>query len=323
MKITIETPLWAKHIISDFSDWHRNPQPISKVAPSGLWQIELPEDAYFEYAFLDADGKQHSDPKNDSIAANPWFPAARAITGPNYKPDPYSQIENIGENKLVRYHLEWQHLGQTRRITSYTPLNHKYKALPVIYVQDGVAYYRIAKLHLVLEKLIAEKKIRPAHIVFIEDVDRELEYSYFYPYRQFMIKEVVPHAEMNLACTNERIVMGASLGGLVSSILAWENPSIFQGIITQSGAFLGSPEDKNYYKSKHSWMLERLKQEEAKPLRWYCETGTLEWLYKINSDIASILQEKDYNYQYKERNAGHNWVNWRNGLGSALSFALA
>ncbi len=323
MQVKIKVPSWAKHILSDFSDWHRNPQLISEVAPNGLWRIELSEDAYFEYAFLDADGKQRSDPKNNNTVANPWFPAARAITGPNYKPDPYSQIKDIEENKLVRYRLESEHLGQMRRITSYTPLNHKYEALPVIYVQDGVAYYRVAKLHFVLEKLIAEKKIRPAHIVFIENIDRELEYSYFFPYRQFMIEEVVPHAKANLACTNERIVMGASLGGLVSSVLAWENPEMFQSVVTQSGAFLGSPEDKDFYKSKHSWLLERLKHEETKPLRWYCETGTLEWLHKINSDIAGVLKEKDYNYQYQERNAGHNWVNWRNGLSSALSFVLA
>ncbi len=323
MQVNIEVPSWAKHIISDFSDWNRNPQPVSKVAPSSLWQIELPENTYFEYAFLDADGKQHADPKNDNIAANPWYPAARALTTSNYKPDPYSQIKDIQENKLIRYRLESQHLGQMRRITSYTPLNHEHEALPIIYVQDGVAYYRIAKLHLVLEKLILEKKIRPAHIVFIEDVDREREYSYFLPYRQFMIEEVVPYAEANLACTDERIIMGASLGGLVSSVLAWENPEMFQSIITQSGAFLGSPEDKNYYRSEHSWVLEQLKHKEAKPLRWYCETGTLEWLYKINNNIAGVLKEKGYDYQYQERNAGHNWVNWRNGLSSALSFVLA
>ena len=323
MQITIEAPLRAKYIISDFSDWDRNPQSISKVAPSGFWEIELPEDVYFEYAFLDTDGKQRPDPKNNNPVANPWFPAARAITGPDYKPSPYSQIKDVQENKLARYRLESQYLGQMRRITSYTPINHRHEALPVIYVQDGVAYYRIAKLHLVLERLISEEKIRPAHIVFIEDIDRELEYSYFPPYKKFIVKEVVPHIETNLACTNERIVMGASLGGLVSSVLAWEHPDIFQSIITQSGAFLGSPEDKDYYHSRHSWMLEHLKQEEAKPLRWYCETGTLEWLYKINSDIASVLKKKGYDYQYQESNAGHNWVNWRNGLSSALCFALA
>jgi enterochelin esterase-like enzyme len=318
MDIRIQMPAWAKFIISDFTAMDRSPQVVQSEAVS----FQLPDDAYFEYGFLDADGKIQPDPANPVKADNPWYPNTSAILAPNYKPDVYTNPTAKAEGRVLRPRIESSFLKQTRRMIVYTPKGYENQALSVIYVQDGVAYYRIAKLAEVLEQLLQEHLIRPAHLVFIEPIDRLVDYRFNQAYRSFITDELLPLIVKELRTTSERIAMGASLGGLVSATLALEHPDLFQTVIAQSGAFLGSPNELDFYKGKTSWVLEILQKNERLPLRWYTEVGTIEWLTDINRKIHDVLVQKGYDHSYAERNAGHNWVNWRNGLGSALKFAL-
>ncbi len=318
MNITIQVPIWAKFIVSDFSDIERNPQEVSGT----VWTFELPDDAYFEYGFADAEGKVQPDPNNPIKADNPWHPNLSSITTPTYKPDVYANLSVKAEGRVLRPRVESDHLQQTRRMIVYTPKGFENQALPTVYVQDGVAYYRIAKLAEVLEHLLQGNLIRPAHLVFIEPIDRFEEYRFNPNYHSFIVKELLPLIDKELQTTSERVVMGASLGGLMSAILALEHPDLFQTVITQSGAFLGSPDEPDFYRGKSSWVLETLQAREHLPLRWYTETGTIEWLTDINRKVHEVLEQKGYEHAYAERSAGHNWTNWRNGLGAALKFAL-
>ena len=100
MQISISVPAWVTAIYSDLSDWHRDPKRAGEVLEqarnnSDMWQLELPDDAYFEYAFVDADGEQHPDPANDRQADNPWYPAARVITGADYHPDSIRRTDAV------------------------------------------------------------------------------------------------------------------------------------------------------------------------------------------------------------------------------------
>jgi enterochelin esterase-like enzyme len=318
MTANLLIPDWAKFIVSDFTDMERSPKKIEETHLT----FELPEDAYFEYGFLDAAGNLQADPNNPIKADNPWQPNSSAIFGPIYQADAYANPGIKALGRVLRPRIESDILKQTRRMIVYTPLGYEQQALPVVYVQDGVSYYRTAKLAEVLEQLLQNNLIRPAHLVFIEPIDRLAEYRFNRDYRLFIIQELLPLINKEVQTTLERMVMGASLGGLVSATLALEHPELFQTVVTQSGAFLGSPAEPEFYKGKSSWVLEVLQEREHLPLRWYSETGTLEWLTDINRKVHEVLLQKNYDHQYAERNAGHNWVNWRNGLGSALTFAL-
>lgn len=330
MIYNIEIPDWAVEIYSDFSDWERHSVAANDVAPNGIWNIELSEDAYFEYCFVDAEGKMQADPANDNKADSPWYPAARAIYGPNYQASTYLNPEKVDLNQLERYKIDSNHLqpdlAERRRIMSYTPKGFEGAELSIVYIQDGLAYARVAQLPLVLETLLKEKKVKPAHLVFIEPRDRSIEYPYNASYQNFVMEEVLPMMESKLGFNGDRVAMGASLGGLVSSLLAWNYPEHFQTVVSQSGAFLGSPEDMDYYGSQHSWLLEQINTSDperfAHPLSWYVDCGNLEWLRNINQDMYQALETKGYRTASQFRNAGHNWVNWRNGLADALKFAL-
>lgn len=322
MDLEIHTPDWATHIVSDLTDMERNPHPVDAAKVSSF-TLELPDDVYFEYAFLDANGKMRADPDIDKRADNPWYPEVSAVFGPTYEPDTYAEPKLEAQGEVRRHRLESKVLSQTRRLTTYTPKGYEAEPLPTVLVQDGTAYYRVARLADVLETLLADELVRPAHLLFVEPLDRAEEYRFNPAYRQFICDEVIPFADNTLAITQERIAMGASLGGLMSATLALHHPELFQTVVAQSGAFLGTPEDMDFYRSEDSWLAVKLEAEEAKDVRWYVECGTLEWLSAVNRRIRDALEGGNYDYQYLERHAGHNWTNWKNGLSHALRFALA
>ena len=320
MTLDIAIPDWATHVVSDLTDMERSPYKVdsTKVAK---FSLDLPDDVYFEYAFIDEAGKMRPDPENDTKATNPWYPGISAVFGPAYVPDSYAKPSVQAQGRVRRERVHSAALGQTRRVTLYTPSGFDDERLPTVYVQDGTAYYRIARLADVLETLLKEGKVRPAHLVFIEPVDRTAEYRYNLAYRSFVSDELVAFVDTELATTPERVALGASLGGLVSATLAVERPDLFGTVVAQSGAFLGSPAEPDFYRGTTSWVLDRLKTG-ALDLRWYTDVGTLEWLTDVNRRVHDALLRRGVEHAFETRNAGHNWTNWRNGLGRAMTFAL-
>ena len=326
MKLHINVPEWAAAVASDLTDMNRNPHPVDARKVSSF-AVNLPDDVYFEYAFLDEVGTMRADPERSERADNPWYGEVSAVYGPAYQPNVYASPDTeankvpTGETKRLR--LESQHLNQTKRVSIYTPKGFENEPLPTVYVQDGVALYRYVKLQLILEHLLRDALVRPAHLVFLEPTDRTKEYGFNEAYQKFVLAEALPEVERTVAVTDERVALGASLGGLVSVLLALDAPELFRTVVTFSGAFLGSPDDRDFYRSKKSWVLGELRAREKLPLRFYTEVGTLEWLTSVNRKVAQILDERGYEHLYAERSAGHNWTNWKNGFQGALAFALA
>ena len=321
MTVDFSLPEWATHVVSDLTDMERNPYRVNPTKVSAF-SLDLPDDVYFEYAFLDAAGAMRPDPGNAVKADNPWYPGISAVLGPTYAPSPYASPSVKAQGRVLRQRVESAALEQVRRVTLYTPSGHESEALPTVYVQDGTAYYRIAHLADVLETLVQEGRARPAHLAFVEPVERTLEYRFNPAYREFVCQELVPFVDLEVATTAERIAMGASLGGLVSATLALERPDLFRTVVAQSGAFLGNPDEPDFYRGKTSWVLAQLETRPKLDLRWYTDVGTIEWLTDVNRRVHDTLLERGYEHAFETRHAGHNWTNWRNGLGAALSFAL-
>lgn len=326
MKASITVPAWATHLVSDHTNMDRSPHALNPKAVKKI-SLALPDDVYFEYAFLDEAGNMRADPENPERAATPWYDEVSAIYGPAYQADPFAvpnpaSLSPAAQGRTQRLRVASKHLEQLRRVSLYTPKGCGGAALPVVYLQDGVAFYRYAKLHEVFENLLAAKLVRPAHLAFVEPLKREEEYPYNPAYQAFFLQEALPEVEAACHASGERILMGASLGGLVSMLLAISQPQMFAAVLSFSGAFLGAPEDKDYYTGGSSWVVDMLREAPTFPWKVYAEVGTLEWLHGVNRELAHVLKEKQYDHRYLERHAGHNWTSWKNGFRHALAFAL-
>ncbi len=307
--VTFIPPGNAKHLIGDFSDWDKKP-----IAVDGPLTLEFPEGAYIEYAFLDSQGKPFADPDNPLKAQNPWWSYPRAIELPGFKTQETPHPAKTPE--VRRHRMESKALAATRRYYVCEPSR---PAEAMVLVQDGVAYYRTANLHLVATALEELGEIVPLRLVFIEPEDRQSEYWFNPGYEAFMLEELLPELERTYGDVTIKALWGASLGGLVSAWLALKHPKLFPKIAMQSACLTADPSGGDPYRDPE-WLTSAYAANEKLPLRFYLETGQIEWLLAPNRRFAAMLADRGYPHAYHERPSGHNWMTWRQGLAPALRF---
>ncbi len=308
--VTFHPPANARFLIGDFTDWDKRPIPISSPLT-----LEFPPHSYIEYAFLDEQGQPFPDPDNPHKAQNPWWSYPRAIELPGFRYE--APPRPSGEGKGVhRHRLESTVLGGTRRYYVYEPSQ---SPRATLYIQDGVAYYRTAQFADIAEALCEHGEIEPLRMVFIEPEDRRAEYWFNPKYEEFLLQEIIPAVEGHYGKTEQKGLWGASLGGVVSAWLALRNPQLFQVVGTQSACLTLEPGGNDSYTAPE-WLTQQYAQTERLPLRFYCETGQIEWLLAPNRRFAAMLQDKGYPHAYTERPSGHNWMTWRQGLAPGLRY---
>lgn len=319
MRVDLTPPPWATHLLSDRTDWQKQPVPVSEIQP-----FDLPDDTYFEYAWQDAAGERRPDPANPNPPLNPWWEYASNLTGPDYRPDPDADPGGARpKGRVLRLEIFSQVLGQQRRLLVYSPPGKAEAPLPVILFQDGKAYFGWGKVPQVYDRLLARGEVEPAHLVFVPPMQRTPEYFFNPEFRRFLTEEALPAAEERAPCDGRRVAWGASLGGLLSAQLAWERRDLFLGVVAQSGAFLFSPEtrDSDPFHGREAF-LATVREGDPRGLRWHLDCGTLEWLLDSNRRLADALLAGGADVTFATRNAGHNWVNWRNGLAAGLRRAI-
>jgi enterochelin esterase-like enzyme len=57
-----------------------------------------------------------------------------------------------------------------------------------------------------------------------------------------------------------------------------------------------------------------------RPIRFFLQTGQIEWLLAPNRRFAALLAEKGYPHFYQELPSGHNWATWKQGLVPGLLY---
>ncbi len=321
MRVELTAPAWATHLLSDLGDWQRAPLPVADLRP-----FDLPDDAYFEYAWLDAQGARREDPANPNPRLNPWWTYACHVAGPRWRLDPDANAAAGARprGRTLKLTVASRRLGQERRALVYTPAGCADRELPLVLFQDGKAYYGWGHAPQVFDRLLARGEVAPAHLVFVPPQERTPEYFFNPVYRAFLCEELLPAVAARVAVGPRRIAWGASLGGLLSAQLAWEDDGGgFDTVVAQSGAFLFSPDmtrgDPFHGREAFLDLVVNGPQQKS---RWWLSCGTLEWLLPSNERLAAALAERGDEVRLVTLPAGHNWINWRCGLAGAFAFAL-
>lgn len=256
-----------------------------------------------------------ADPQNPQQPKYLWYNYHRAFSLPHHLFQvPPRSVQCNGT--IVRYEIPSRFLEGTRICYVYEPTSFPSTTL---YIQDGEAFYQKLALHQVADALLERKEIKPVRLVFIDPQDRVAEYWFNQQYEKFLLEEVIPFIDHKHGSTDERCLWGASLGGMVSAWLGWKHADIFSLVVSQSGCFTADPQGGNYYHDAE-WLTAQFSQTERLPVRFYLETGQIEWLLAPNRRFAAMLVEKGYRHQYQERPSGHNWATWEQGLASALCY---
>jgi enterochelin esterase-like enzyme len=221
-------------------------------------------------------------------------------------------------------------LGEERPVRVFLPPGYQeLLSYPVIYCQDGEQFFNFGRIATVMNRLIFDEGIDPAIIVGV-DVNTSIRTSEYAPegsrfeaYCRFFAEELLPYIEDKYPVRTEpaeRILAGDSLGGTVSLHLALDYRSLFSKVISLSGAFLQTTQERISQETDLSWlelyMLIGLDELEVKT-----ERGTFDFV-KANRHTKKLLDARSCRIHYEEKPGKHVWGFWQNELPTAMKLFL-
>lgn len=327
-------------VIGDNTFWAET-KYMQRVEGTSLFYLKenFESDARIEYWLMfGKDSFPSIDSLNQYIVLN-GFGQISELAMPDYKRHEYFTNYIHGEKGefdfLKHHNIPSKYLNYPHDIHVYLPPGYSETIdYPVVYLQDGYDYVEFAATPYVLNRLIEENKIEPLIAVFITPPNRfepkfpnrMTEYGMNDDYVKFFVHELVPFIDNNYSTKKDkdaRLVGGASYGGLISFYIGFSHPEIFGKAYSQSG----------YHSFQKNRMINLVKESEVKDFSVYIDVGTYEKIVGANllpegerdflqgnRDMNKALQEKGYDFVYREYPEGHTWGNWRRYLIDALIY---
>ncbi len=306
-------------LIEDLHNWEDDPQPMTRVA-SNVWKVtlELPPDAYLEYAFIDPDTRQRlADPLNPHKVWNGINAWNHYFYMPEARPsDLIRPARGVPRGTVTRHQVRPREYGGKAPRTVYLYRPPVEKPVPLLVVYDGVDYLKRAHINVIVDNLIAARRVRPFAMALVQNGGpaRVLEYSCADATLAFIFDEVIPLAQEHLVLSAPGLepygVLGASMGGLMALYTGLRLPHVFGKVLSQSGAF--------FVPELHSVIEDLVRYLPRPPIEIWMDVGKLEWLLEENRQMSALLRSRGYALTYREFSGGHNYTCWRNDVGEGL-----
>ena len=322
-------------LAGDMNNWNLADAPsLIRLEGTDLWYLaaEFEPEARLDYKFVLNGSDWRLDPLNPQTMRGGFGPNSE-LAMPGYIPPLELQpaAQEIPAGTLETHTINSRHLNQTRTFFVYRPPGQLVgEKLPSVYFHDGSDYLNIIDAPALLDRLIAGRQIPPLVAVFIPPINRNQDYNRNEAYVQFLSDELVPFIQANFAtdpAPEKTATLGASLGGLAAIYTAASRPDVFGLAAGQSGA----------YSLDEDAVLRQIAGQGAEisgvpGLRFYLVVGSYETAVSGNSQegdllaanrrLVNVLEDKGYDYLYKELPQGHSWGLWQATIGQALAYLL-
>ncbi|HWQ83885.1 MAG TPA: alpha/beta hydrolase-fold protein, partial [Anaerolineales bacterium] len=287
--------------------------------------LTLPADAYVEYAYFEnpSEDKRLVDPLNPRKTTNGYGKYNHYFYMPERHPNSLTlRRKGTPKGSLVHASLPTQGLisGSERKVHLYRPAAPG--PYPLVLVWDGQDFLRRGRLPVILDNLINQGEIPPLALALVESrgAVRMLEYASSDFSLAYTLEGVLPFARQHLDLLDLQKhpgaygVLGASMGGLMALYTGLRLPGIFGKVLSLSGAF-SFPELEMVV-----FDLARLIDPDA--LRIWMNVGVYDILGLPNSNrqMAALLEERGFDFHFKEYLGGHNYTAWRDELGAGLIY---
>jgi enterochelin esterase-like enzyme len=252
---------------------------------------------------------------------------------PDASPQPWSaRRPEVPRGELRQHRYRSEILGNERAVTVYTPPGYRTdgNAYPFLLLFDGATYQTDVPAPVILDNLIAVRKIPPMAAVLVDNASPDLRGAELFGnprFAGFIATELVPWAAKEYRLSGDRsrnVIGGLSAGGFAAAFVALRHPGLFGNVISQSGAFWWSP--KVEQGEERGWLTREYIAAPSSGLRFYLEAGLFEndirgaggQILEHNRHLRDVLRAKGYQVFYHEYPGGHDRLTWRGSLADAL-----
>jgi len=327
----------------EFNQWDRRGTPMLPLGKTGVFYrtMDFQGPVRVEYKLI-VDGEWVTDPfcpnniDNGIGEKNSYF-----VVGDLRDPPELEVSASVPHGRVQEFEFDSEVLHNKRHVYVYMPPGYNDRMserFPALYVHDGGEYLTRARLPTILDNLIHNQEVPPLMAVMVDPVDRLREYWANEDYARFTETELIPHIDKTyrtLAQREGRGVLGASMGGLISTYLGLSRPHLFSKVGGQSSALFLMESERS--SSIVSDLLKRfgvgqnprggakplstLIAELRVPIAFYFDVGKYEPQFiPAHQQIVPRLEAQGCPCLYQELIGGHNWTSWRAHLKDMLTF---
>ncbi|HMQ60712.1 MAG TPA: alpha/beta hydrolase-fold protein [Flavilitoribacter sp.] len=245
-------------------------------------------------------------------------------------------------------------LNMERKYAVYLPPDYatSKRSYPVLYLlhgagDDQTGWVQFGEVLHITDKAIGEGNATPM-IIVMPDADTG-QRGYFndpkgnWRYEDFFFQEFMPFIEKTYRIKSQkryRAVAGLSMGGGGSFMYALHHPELFSSACPLSAstgplsledaktwlsrranvAYTDSEIESYYNQYSALALLESVKTDDVKSVRWFIDCGDDDFLYEGNALVHIAMRKKEIKHEYRVRDGAHNWTYWREALPVVLSF---
>jgi enterochelin esterase family protein len=340
--------LWAPYTIAKPADftmvnlgstdvWYRT--EVIRRGARFTYQLSPNDPIEFDQeSFVQRAGTAQADPLNP----HKWFDNAfttkfeyqSVVEMPDARPQPYStRREGVEAGKIEKSRIKSALLGNEHSLSIYTPPGYRRDGPPngLLIVFDEGSYLTLVPTSIILDNLLADKKIAPMVAVLIGNPNQETRTRELPPnpkFADFLNNELVPWVRRNYNVTSDPakvVVAGSSFGGIASVYAGLRHPETFGNILCQSGSFWwAAPKPEPY--TEPNFLAKEFVKSPKLPLRFYMDAGSFEVdlnggggaILEPSRHMRDVLLAKGYEVHYQENVGGHDYLSWRGSLADGL-----
>ena len=304
-------------LAGDMNGWSDGQSALQRLSTTDLWyrSEKYAPDARLDYKYV-VDGNWILDPKNPYTVSGGFGPNSE-LRMPGYEPPQEILRQNgVPRGTVVDSVFSSSALGGSRTVSVYLPAGYQSgsDSCPVVLFHDGPDYIALGSAVNVLDNLIHEGRIPPTIGVFVPALDRNQEYagSRIDLFTDFIVGTVMRAVDRSYRTRRDpqaRAMIGSSNGGNISLYIAMRHPEAFGCAAAQSSNII-------------STISSTFANGPRLPLRLSIDIGTYDIavLIPLARSFVPILQNKGYEYRYREYHEGHSWGNWRAHVDDALEY---